>query len=296
MKRIELLGLSTIPEIKAGDNLSEMIVAAANSESGGIKEGDLIVVTSKIISKAKNYVFNINEIKPSRKALRLAKITGKDARKIQAILNTGHKILVALPTYTLAKLGIWDYKVLTQYPEVMIEQLKKDPCTLITMDKDGRPYSEAGIDFSNHPSGIMSYAPPDPDNEAKEIRNGIKKLTGVDAAVVVADTEIFISPGSIDVPRGSSGLKLVNDLFSTPERYGKPKFGGIDIIGLEVTCAAALVMGQVSEGVPAVVIRGFDYARSDEQTVANMLATDFKKMRQMLRRIASKTARLHLRI
>lgn len=52
MKKIELIGLQTIPEIKAGDNLAKIICDCARNENVGINEKDIIVLTSKIVSKA----------------------------------------------------------------------------------------------------------------------------------------------------------------------------------------------------------------------------------------------------
>ena len=52
MNKIEVLGLQTIPKIKQGDNLSEIIVKASNEEVGGLQEKDIIILTSKIVSKA----------------------------------------------------------------------------------------------------------------------------------------------------------------------------------------------------------------------------------------------------
>ena len=48
--------------------------------------------------------------------------------------------------------------------------------------------------------------------------------------------------------------------------YGKAKFGGADHIAHEIACASALLMGQTSEGIPAVIIRGYKYVKSGEGT------------------------------
>ncbi len=52
MKKIEVLGLQTIPEITQGDNLAEIVVNCAANEIGGLQDKDIIVLTSKIVSKA----------------------------------------------------------------------------------------------------------------------------------------------------------------------------------------------------------------------------------------------------
>ena len=69
MKKIEVLGLQTIPEIEAGDDLSNIIVDCARKEEVGIEEKDIIVLTSKIISKAMDLTIKLADIKPGRRAL-----------------------------------------------------------------------------------------------------------------------------------------------------------------------------------------------------------------------------------
>jgi coenzyme F420-0:L-glutamate ligase/coenzyme F420-1:gamma-L-glutamate ligase len=64
MKKIEVLGLQTIPEIKQGDNLAEIIVKAGKEEIGGLQEKDIIVLTSKIVSKATGRLRKYSEVTP----------------------------------------------------------------------------------------------------------------------------------------------------------------------------------------------------------------------------------------
>jgi coenzyme F420-0:L-glutamate ligase/coenzyme F420-1:gamma-L-glutamate ligase len=49
---LQIWGLSGIGEIVAGDDLATTIGDAAERAEGGLKSGDIVVVTSKIISKA----------------------------------------------------------------------------------------------------------------------------------------------------------------------------------------------------------------------------------------------------
>ena len=48
MKRIEVLGLQTIGEIKYGDDLPNIIIEAVNREACGIQEKDILVLTRKV--------------------------------------------------------------------------------------------------------------------------------------------------------------------------------------------------------------------------------------------------------
>ena len=53
MKKIEVFGLGTIPKIKQGDNLAEIIIPAPEKEIAGLQKNDIVVLTSKIVSKAR---------------------------------------------------------------------------------------------------------------------------------------------------------------------------------------------------------------------------------------------------
>ncbi len=46
MKKIEILGLQSISEIEAGDNLAEIIAECSENEGVGIEDKDVIVLTS----------------------------------------------------------------------------------------------------------------------------------------------------------------------------------------------------------------------------------------------------------
>ena len=97
MKKIEILGLQTIPEIKAGDNLARIICDCAKNENVGINEKDIFVLTSKIVSKALGLIRKKADVKISKKAARISKKTSKDPIWVQMILDAGHKIIAVIP-------------------------------------------------------------------------------------------------------------------------------------------------------------------------------------------------------
>ena len=97
MKKIEVLGLQTIPEIKAGDRLAQIICDCAKSENTGINDKDIIVLTSKIVSKALGLTRKKSDVKISEKALKISKKTGKDPIWVQMIFDVGHQVVAVLP-------------------------------------------------------------------------------------------------------------------------------------------------------------------------------------------------------
>lgn len=271
MKKIEVLGLQTIPEIKQGDNLPEIIVRCVDDEIGGLQEKDIIVLTSKIISKAAGRMRKLNEVKPGRKALAISARTGKDAKWLQMIFDEGHEILAILPIKGVVERHIINA---SEDAETGRGLCKHEQAVCITRGKDGLIHTcDAGIDGSNHPAGVVSLLPKEPDDEARKIREQIQKLSGKQVAVILADTEM-IPFGTMDFAVGSSGIEPVSRMFGTKDLFGKPKFGGIDLTAYELTSASALHFGQTGAGIPAVVIRGYEYEINETENISDALWPD----------------------
>ena len=271
MRKIEVLGLQTIPEIKQGDNLAEIIVKCSDGEIGGLEEKDIVVLTSKIVSKAAGRIRKLGEVVPGKKALAISARTGKDARWLQMIFDEGHQILAIMPLKGAIKQHIIKSSKDVDCSRQVCEH---EQAICITKGKGGRIHTcDAGIDSSNHPAGVVSLLPEDPDEEARKIREEIQKLSGKQVAVILADTEM-IPFGTMDFAVGSSGIGPISKMFGEKDLFGKPKFGGIDLTAYELTSASALVFGQTEAGIPVAVIRGFEYEISETENISNTLWSD----------------------
>jgi len=268
MKKIEVLGLQTIPQIKSGDNLVEIIVTCAKVEAGGLQDKDIVVVTSKIISKAMGLVKNKRDIKVGKKAVAIARRTGKDPVWVQMILDEGHKIIAVIPLSGILR----DHIINASHDLARgIDLCDNEHCVFITLSPSGMLHTcDAGIDGSNHPEGQISFMPPVPDEAAEAVREEIKTRTGRQVAVILADTEMMPF-GTMDFAVGSSGIEPRSKEFGKPDNFGRPKFGGIDLTAHELTAASALLFGQVNAGIPVAIVRGYDYVVSETETIANTL-------------------------
>ena len=260
--KVELYGLR-LPEVRPGDDLARLLVDAASEEAGGIRNGDILAVTSKVVSKAYGFLIRLDDVKPSKRALRIAEKTGGDPRFIQTVLDNSDEVLFILPFAKLIEKGMIRMEMISRNIAGAYEAIKKAPYTLIVR-RGGQIYSDAGLDSSNHPEGVMSIPPKNLDEYAREIRHRIQELTGRRVAVIITDTEMWFSLGFLDFARGSSGIEVIHKGFGDPDLYGKPKYGGVDCVADEIACASALLMGQTDEGIPAVIIRGCKYAESEE--------------------------------
>jgi len=266
MKKIEVLGLQTVPEIKQGDNLAEIVVNCSNDEVGGLQEKDIIVLTSKIVSKAIGRTRKLSEVAPGKKALAISARTGKDAKRLQMIFDEGDEILAIMPLK-----GIIEQHIMKASEDAGCSRqvCEDEHAVCITKGKDGRIHTcDAGIDSSNHPVGIVSLLPQDPDGQAGKIREQIQKLAGRQVAVILADTEMFPF-GTMDLAVGSSGIEPRSKMFGKKDLFGKPKFGGIDLVAYELTAASALLFGQTQAGIPVAVIRGCEYEISETENISN---------------------------
>ena len=128
--KIEMFGLK-LPEIKPGDDLVRLILDEASRTAGGIKDGDIIVATSKIVSKAYNFLIKLDEVEPSKEAYKLAKKLNMDPRFIQAVLDQSDEILFVFPFYELVKEGIIGLEKISKNVAEAYEALKRIPYMLV---------------------------------------------------------------------------------------------------------------------------------------------------------------------
>jgi len=289
MRRIEVLGLQTMPEIKQGDNLAPIIVDCIGQEAEGVQDKDIIILTSKIVSKALGLTKKLDDVKPGEKALTISRRTGKDPKWVQMILDEGQKILAVIPLNEVFRKHIlrssWDAECSTKLCD-------HEQAVFVTLSRTGRIHTcDAGIDGSNHPAGLVSFLPDDPDGAAKTVRDKIRELTGKTVAVILADTEM-VPFGTMDFAVGSAGIEPRSKMFGKLDNFGKPKFGGIDLVAHELTAASALVFGQVNAGIPVAIIRGYDYQPSETENISNTLLPQADKgdIRKAIREIIKATA------
>ena len=258
---IRMIGLR-LPMVNQGDDLAELIVEAAAEAGERIEDGDVIVVASKVVSRAKGYVVNPNEVKFGLRSRLLAWLTGREPWEIELIRRGGE--LVFIMPFSKATRG-------TGFPELFAvdpdeaRRMVESAGDVMLMRVGGLTLLDAGMDYSNCPEGHVCLLPPDPDAEAREIADRIEELTGARVGVVISDTDFApFRMGSVDWAIGVSGIDPVRRSFGDLDLYGKPKFGGVDLVADELAAAAALLMGQGSEGIPVVLVRGAPVTLRDD--------------------------------
>jgi coenzyme F420-0:L-glutamate ligase/coenzyme F420-1:gamma-L-glutamate ligase len=225
-----IIGITGIPEVRPGDDLAALIVRAAHATGIPLQEGDIVVVTQKVVSKAEGCLVDLATVEPSPFAHHIARLWGKDPRHVEVILRQSRRIV------------------------------RMDRGVLICETHHGFICANAGVDASNVPGeGVVSILPPDPDASARRLREGIKGLTGVRVAVIITDT--FGRPwreGTTNVAIGVAGMAPLADYRGWRDPYGKELRVSVAAVADEVAGAADLVMNKTAR-VPVAVVRGFPY-------------------------------------
>src|SRR5579859_822194 len=232
---LELFAIPGMAEIRKGDDLGSRIAEAAEKAELRFKEGDIVIVAQKIVSKAEGAVVSLESVKPSEKAQVLAAELKKDARAIEVVLRESRRIL-------------------------------RSERVLISETHHGFVCANAGVDHSNVPGeDMVTLLPRDPDDSAERLAVELSKKTRKRIAVIVSDT--FGRPwrlGLTNVAIGASGLPVLVDLRGTKDREGKPLTATVLAVADELAAAAGLLMGK-SEGTPVVIVRGYRYKTASEK-------------------------------
>jgi len=231
---IQIMGVRGIPIVKRGDDLASMIVEAAEASGIGVKDGDVLVVAQKIVSKAEGRLVELSKVTPSPFALRIAELTNRDPRLVELVLRESNRAVRMRDGH------------------------------MIMETRHGFVCANAGVDLSNISGGeIASLLPEDPDASAARIREGIRRLRGVDVAVIISDTfGRAWRLGHVDFAIGVSGMKPLRDYRGQKDMFGYELKVTTMAVADELAAAAELIMGK-SSGIPVVIIRGYEYEKGE---------------------------------
>ena len=243
IQQITVVGIAGIPRVRPGNNIAKLIAEAATRQGTGVEEGDIMVVSQKIVSKSEGRVVNLRQVKPSPFALSLATSLRKDPSLVELALRESKSII---------RMGHGN---------------------LITETRHGWICANAGVDRSNVSGGARAtLLPLDSDRSARKLRRRIRLLTGKNVAVIIADT--FGRPhreGVVNMAIGLAGLEPILDLRGKKDLFGYTLVVKQIAVADELAAAAELAMGNADEGLPAAIIRGFRRCEPSETASAKPL-------------------------
>jgi coenzyme F420-0:L-glutamate ligase / coenzyme F420-1:gamma-L-glutamate ligase len=231
-QEIRVIPVSFAQEIRRGDDVIEKLRTELRHQKMSLRDGDVLVIKHKIISKTEGQMVELESVKPSRMAVSWARQSGADARVVELALQESERIV------------------------------RKKQGVLITQTRQGLVCANSGVDASNVNGGHSAVLlPRDPDGSAARLRSQIKRQIGVTVAVIISDS--FGRPwreGLTEVAIGIAGMKPLLDYRGKRDPHGYRLRGSYEAIADEVACAAGLVCGKLNR-TPFCIVRGFKYQR-----------------------------------
>jgi coenzyme F420-0:L-glutamate ligase len=209
---IEVLPVTGLPEVRPGDDLAAQIVACAP----WLRDDDILVVTSKVVSKAEGALISLGGADPAR----------REGARQQAITDETVRLVA-----------------------------RRGPLRIVET-RHGLVLAAAGVDGSNVAADELALLPRDPDGSANRIRAGVAAATGRRVAVIVSDSiGRPWRHGITDVAIGSAGLAAVLDVRGQDDRHGNTLTVTEVAQADEIAGAGDLVKGKLDH-TPVAVVRG----------------------------------------
>jgi coenzyme F420-0:L-glutamate ligase / coenzyme F420-1:gamma-L-glutamate ligase len=240
---LTITALGGMPRVAPGDDLAALLIAAL--EGGGIspRARDILVVTSKIVSKAEGRYLDLDTIEPGERARELSQITRKDVRLVEAVLSEATDVLRAKPN------------------------------VLIVATRHGLVMANAGIDQSNlgaedHGRRVL-LLPRAPDETALALKQRLDGHFGVELGVILSDSVGRAwRLGTVGLAIGAAGIPSLWDRRGEKDLSGRPLEVTEVAFADAVAGAAVLAMGEAAEGRPAALVRGLDWSAPERPAAA----------------------------
>lgn len=233
-----VIAIPGVPMIRAGDDLAAIICDALAAAEIRLVDGDVVCVAQKVVSKAEGRQVPLASISPTERATELAAQTDKDPRLVELILRESSELI------------------------------RMRPGALIMRHRLGMVCAHAGVDQSNieHSDGEHALLlPENPDQSAAALKSALDRSQTVNVGVIITDsTNRPWRLGTVGIAIGAAGLTVLQD-----HRGGQDLFGRELIVTLinradAIAGAATLAMGETTEKLPVVLVRGLPAERAGD--------------------------------
>jgi coenzyme F420-0:L-glutamate ligase / coenzyme F420-1:gamma-L-glutamate ligase len=236
--RLEVFAVPGIPVLRAGDDLSALLLTALGAAEIELRDGDVLVVASKAVSRCEGRFVDLATVEPSERAHELSRITILDARFVELVVRES----------------------------TAVSRTARE--ALIVRDRHGFVHANAGIDLSNAkpadaPAGTGPWAlllPVDPDASAESIRRALSTTTKAAIGVIVSDS--FGRPfrlGTVGTAIGVAGVPALWNKRGEVDLFDRTLEHTETALADQIAATADLVAGQGGEGRAAVVVRGVSF-------------------------------------
>ncbi len=247
---IQLIPLKYIPLISRGDDIPSHIKASLQRQRIKLHQNDILVIAQSIVSKSEGRIVELADVSPSPLAIEIAQKTEKDPRLVELILGESKKLI-----------AIYDHHIITE-------------------THHGFVCANAAIDQSNSLGiGRVTLLPIDPDRSAKGYRNCLQELLGVAPTIIITDSHGRpFRNGAINVAVGLAGIDPLKSYIGRTDLYGYTLRTEVVAQADLLAAAAGLVMGESDEGIPVVLIRGYEFTSTNEGTANQLVRPEEKDM------------------
>lgn len=214
--------VENIPLIKPGDDIAHLLC-----ERTKVKEHDIVVISSTIVSKSEGRIISLDNIKPTERANIIAQRNNIEPGFVQAVLDQSTEVLLESP-FLLVKI------------------------------RNGSICVNAGVDHSNvEGSNNIVLLPEDPDKSALELKKNLFQYTGKTVSVIITDTNgRAFRMGQTGAALGCAGIKPLRDWRGTKDLFGRVLEVKNEAVVDEIAGFANVLMGEGDGGTPIVIFRG----------------------------------------
>jgi coenzyme F420-0:L-glutamate ligase len=193
--------------------------------AGGLKAGDILAVTSKVVSFDEGRLVDLARVRPTKRAVSLARKARIDPAFARVAIDESELVLGAVPGAILSL-------------------------------KSGHLIANGGADLSNAPPGYAVIWPKDPWASAERLRRWAAAKAGGAVGVVITDSHCEpLRLGTSGVSLACAGFLPVEDVRGRDDLFGRTMRITFRAVADGLASAAVLKMGEVDESTPAAIIR-----------------------------------------
>lgn len=243
VRRVEAFAIPNFPYVRLDDNIGAVVFEFAKRADIHFQQKDIIVIAQKIVSRSEGRVKLLRDVVVSKEALELSRLSGKDPKICQLILEDSKQVLYA------------------------------NERAIITEHISGLVSGSAGLDTTNVNSENTEAAillPVDSDESAKRIRRELIRLSGKNIATIITDSiGRPFRKGSVGMSIGFSGISALERIRSK-DLFGKNIYQEVALVD-EVSAMASTLMGEANEGNPVIIVRGVNYTIDELEGFKNII-------------------------
>ena len=214
------------PIVGVDQDLSSVVATSLENSGLSLRRGDVIAVASKIVSTCEGRIVKLRDVRVSSNAKRLARKWKMNRYLAAVVLSEADEILGSVPGF------------------------------LLTI-KNGTLTPNAGVDLKNSPPGTATLWPLDPDKSAQKLRSRLERKYTTRVCVEIVDSHVTpLRLGTVGLAIGVSGFLPVLDSRKTPDLFGRTIKVTQTNLADDLAAVAHMLMGEGTERVGAVLIRG----------------------------------------